>query len=138
MDHEFDDMMGDLGKLMAEESEKEIVQVSTMQGQIAALVALLRQKGVLTTEDVQKWEKDSDEMASLISATLKAGFLARSHEEAGEDELALSAQLDSLELAKELAFRLGAMDSQIREMDKVINDGRSHLEKMKRGADREN
>lgn len=138
MKHLFDEeTVQDLEKMMEQEQEKEITQIATTQGQIAALVAILRSKGILTYEDVGRWERESDEMTSLISSVLKATEVAKSHQAKGENEELLKTNLDILKMFSEISRRLGASKEDISTLERTIQIGREKIEQEFGGTDRE-
>ena len=59
--------------LFVSENEKEINQITTVQGQLAALVAMLSSKGIFDGEDVHTWETKSEEMGKQIKEILVLG-----------------------------------------------------------------
>ena len=59
--------------LMAQEQEKEITKVSTLQGQSIGLLALLLNKGLLEPSDVSNWESLSEMAAGALTKILING-----------------------------------------------------------------
>jgi hypothetical protein len=74
----------DLSDLMHAEQEKEITQITLMQGQIMALIATLHKKGVLTQTDLSKMDVLADEMQHHLGILFKANEM-RQMVRAGED-----------------------------------------------------
>lgn len=62
----------DLSDLMRAEQEKEITQITLMQGQIMALIATLHKNGILTQTDLSEMDVLADQMQHHLSILFKA------------------------------------------------------------------
>lgn len=103
MDHDMDHA----AKLMAAEREKEITQATTLQGQIVALVMLLREKEVFTHEDVDRWEHQ----AEIVQKFLVEMLCAQEELLSAEDDVDLyRASARAIDLSIQFSTMLGNTD----------------------------
>lgn len=67
-------------ELLEAERLQEITQTTTMQGQIVALVLILKDVGLLTKSMIDDWETKSEEVAELLLRMAKANEVRTSHD----------------------------------------------------------
>lgn len=71
--------------LLRAERKQEITQTTTMQGQIVALVMILRDAGILSKEHVDAWEKKSEHVANLLNQMATASEVQSSDSEEDQE-----------------------------------------------------
>jgi len=64
------DIMEMLSSMMDSEKRNEIKRIANAHGQAIGLVILLREKGILTSEDVNNWEKKAEEASKHLEDIL--------------------------------------------------------------------
>lgn len=95
-----------LNDLLNAEREQEITQITTLQGQIIALVMILRDIGILRKNDVDRWEKQAEESANLLVRIMRAGEVVASPCDDNPKEQ-LNSILDGVEATIELTSQMG-------------------------------
>lgn len=103
-----DQTMEIIRDLLEAEQEQEVTRVNTMQGQVIALVLVLRDAGLLGKDHIDRWEELSEEVAILLNRITAADIAQNDDPLSYEDvEQRLSAMLDGSEASIELARMMG-------------------------------
>lgn len=67
MSENFDQTSELMRELFQAERQQEITQIMTLQGQIVALVLLLKDTGILQKKHIERWETLSEHVSSLLN-----------------------------------------------------------------------
>jgi len=121
-----------VAELMAAEREKEITQATTMQGQIVALVMMLREKGLFSQEDVDEWERRSDSVQKVLVKLLQA---QEELERAEEEEDCYRATAKALDLSIKFSIMLGNTEEHLAPMRRHLDEVVDLLAKMEHPED---
>lgn len=112
-------------ELMLAERQQEITQASTLQGQIVALMVVLRDAGILSKDHIDQWERRSEEVASILSRMARANEIRNSESEEDPEEQ-LSAMLDGAEATLEFTRLMGNTEETLQ----PLIEHRDELKKM--------
>jgi len=99
------DMEDALQELMQREAEEEIKKTAVMEGQIIALILLMKELGIIDTDQIRWWEKKSEEVTGLLEEINTAAQL-----ENDTPEAELRAELQAGEAALQLTVMLAGDD----------------------------
>lgn len=117
-------------ELLQAERLQEITQTTTLQGQIVALVLILRDQGVINKAQVDKWEKASEKIGDLLLRMTKANEI-RSLDSNEDPEGQLEILLDGAEATLEFTRLMGNSDEALAPLIEGCNDLRSALEELR-------
>lgn len=67
-----------LNQMLAEQEEEEINKLAAIQGQIIALVGFLRRVNVMNKDEFERWEEESNHLASSLPELARAKRTANS------------------------------------------------------------
>lgn len=119
-------------ELMQAERQHEITQATTMQGQIVALVLVLKDAGILNKSHIDRWESLSEQVTSLLERMARANEL-RNQESEENPEQQLETLIDGADATLEFTRMMGNDDkalaplvehrNYLRRMLKDIRDG---------------
>lgn len=99
-------------ELLEAERRQEITQTTTMQGQIVALVLILKDVGLLTKAQVDDWESKSEEVAGLLFKMARANEVRASQD--NEDPVGqLETMLDGMDATIEFTRMMGNTDEEL-------------------------
>jgi hypothetical protein len=117
-------------ELLAAERCQEITQTATLQGQIVALVLILRDAGALSKAQVNDWEAKSEKVASLIFRMARANETRSSQND--EDPMnQLETMLEGLDATIEFARMMENSDETLTHLRQQRDDLAKALESMK-------
>jgi len=120
-------------ELLVAEREQEITQTTTMQGQIVSLVLILRDLGVLSKEDINAWEEQSEHVTALMFKMAKANEIQTSESEE-DPEAQLVAMLEGTEATIEFTRLMGNTEEALAPMVAQRDGLAQALENLRNGA----
>ena len=119
------DMEDALQELMQREAEEEIKKTAVMEGQIIALILLMKELGIIDTDQIRWWEKKSEEVTGLLEEINTAAQL-----ENDTPEAELRAELQAGEAALQLTVMLAGDDEALEPITEKLNQMRQQLERI--------
>jgi hypothetical protein len=96
-------------ELLVAQRHQEITQTTTLQGQIVALVLILRDAGILTKSQVNDWETMAEKVAALLCSMAKANEMKTGQGE-GDLEHQITTLLEGMEATIEFTKMMGNSD----------------------------
>jgi hypothetical protein len=122
-----------LKELFTAERHQEIKQLTTMQGQIVALVIILKSENVLSKESIDQWETLSENTANLMYRMARANEVISSENE--EDPTGqIETMIDGMDATLEFSRLMGndeeklsplqqQRDALAEKLEELLNDG---------------
>jgi hypothetical protein len=120
-------------ELMRAERQHEITQATTMQGQIVALVLVLKDAGILNKAHIDRWESLSEHVTSLLERMARANEL-RNQESEENPEQQLETLIDGADATLEFTRMMGNDDKALAPLVSHRNDLQRMLEDMRDGS----
>lgn len=109
--------------LLVAERHQEITQTTTMQGQIAALVMILKDAHVISQDEVHRWEAMSQEVGDLL---YRISTSRDTRDSEADPESQLRALFDELDATIKFTRMMGTKEDVLEEMknarDKIADD----------------